>query len=336
MNHWLSLVQSEPWWFVLDSLGDMVCDSVLHCYHQVCSTVLQRIVRWWLFASFPLFPFLKYSLRTLIYSLHRFLFREGGDVIQPLVSVVIPAHNEAQNLATLLDELDLSLQAAGYAHEILVMDDGSSDESWSLLGSRAEQQPTLRPMRHQRSAGQSTSIWQAVHLARGEWIITLDGDGQNDPADIPVLLERALKDDVTLVAGHRIQRHDDWVKRFSSRLANRVRGALLKDNTPDTGCALKVFRRDAFVRLPYFDHMHRFLPALILSQGGSCVSMPVSHRPRQAGQSHYGIKNRLWAGLLDISGVMWLRYRSRLPAEVVEHTAIETPFTVRQSVAEND
>lgn len=234
----------------------------------------------------------------------------------PLVTVIIPAKDEALNLPVLLDEVGAALHALAY--ELIVVDDGSTDGTWELLTRRAANDPRLRPVRHARSAGQSTSVWQAARLARGEWLATLDGDGQNDPADVPRLLARARQGDVALVAGHRTSRRDDWIKRVSSRVANGVRSALLRDGTPDTGCGLKVIRRDAFMALPYFDHMHRFLPALVQAQGGRCVSVPVGHRPRQAGKSHYGIHNRLWAGLIDMLGVMWLRHRSRLPAPVLQ------------------
>lgn len=230
----------------------------------------------------------------------------------PLVSVIIPAKDEAANLPGLLDEVRAALPALPY--EVMVVDDGSTDGTWQLLTQRAASDSRLRPLRHAKSAGQSTSVWQAARAARGEWLATLDGDGQNDPADVPRLVERALQGDVALVAGHRTSRRDDWLKRVSSRVANRVRSALLKDGTPDTGCGLKVIRRDVFMALPYFDHMHRFLPALVQAQGGRCVSVPVGHRARKAGKSHYGVHNRLWAGLLDMLGVMWLRHRSRLPA----------------------
>ncbi|APE30289.1 dolichol-phosphate mannosyltransferase [Halomonas aestuarii] len=230
----------------------------------------------------------------------------------PLVSVIIPARDESGNLPSLLDEIADALAAID--HEVLVVDDASRDGTWALLEARAAEDPRLRPLRHAESAGQSTSVWQAGHEARGEWLATLDGDGQNDPADLPSLIERARQGDVTLVAGHRTTRHDDWLKRISSRIANGVRARLLRDQTPDTGCGLKVMRREAFLRLPYFNHMHRFLPALVQAQGGRCVSLPVNHRPRGTGRSHYGLNNRLWAGLLDMAGVMWLRRRSRLPA----------------------
>ncbi|WP_083941534.1 glycosyltransferase family 2 protein [Salinicola socius] len=234
----------------------------------------------------------------------------------PLISILIPAKDEVGNLPGLLDEISLAL--ADVEHEVIVVDDASTDGSWELLTRRAAQDSRLRPMRHACSAGQSTSVWQAAWAARGTWLGTLDGDGQNDPADLPALLARARQGDVTLVAGHRVQRHDDWLKRVSSKIANRVRAALLNDATPDTGCGLKVVRRDAFVSLPYFDHMHRFLPALVRAQGGECVSVPVNHRPRGSGRSHYGLNNRLWAGIVDMVGVMWLRRRSRLPAAIVD------------------
>ena len=234
---------------------------------------------------------------------------------QPQVSVIIPAKDESGNLPGLLREIAAALEAVPY--EVLVVDDGSSDASWQLLTEMAQADNRVRPLRHAKSAGQSTSVWQAARLARGDWLATLDGDGQNDPADVPRLLARAQQGDVALVAGHRTTRRDDWLKRISSRVANRVRSALLNDGTPDTGCGLKVISREAFLSLPYFNHMHRFLPALIQSQGGRCVSVPVNHRPRGAGISHYGMHNRLWVGLVDMVGVMWLLRRSKLPAPIV-------------------
>lgn len=231
------------------------------------------------------------------------------------VSIIIPARDESGNLPGLLDEISTTMKPLDLHYEVLVVDDGSGDGSWSMLARRAASDDKLRPIRHRRSAGQSTSIWQAAHLASGRWLATLDGDGQNDPADLPQLLERARTDGLEMVAGHRTTRRDTRFKRFSSRVANGVRSRLLRDNTPDTGCGLKVVRRDAFLKLPYFDHMHRYLPALIQFQGGRCESVPVNHRPRGAGESHYGLNNRLWAGLMDLMGVMWLRKRCRLPAE---------------------
>lgn len=248
----------------------------------------------------------------------------------PLLSILIPAKDEVGNLPGLLDEIDQAL--SDIDHEVIVVDDASTDGTWEMLTQRAAENPHLRPLRHAQSAGQSTSVWQAAWAARGAWLGTLDGDGQNDPADLPNLFARAQQGDVTLVAGHRTHRRDDWIKRISSKVANRVRSALLDDATPDTGCGLKVIRRDAFVALPYFDHMHRFLPALVRAQGGACVSVPVNHRPRGTGESHYGLNNRLWVGLVDMVGVMWLRRRSRLPAAIIDSRA----NSAEVAVAPND
>src|SRR4051812_42657170 len=173
----------------------------------------------------------------------------------------------------------------------------------------------LRVLRPRQSCGQSAAIVTGVKAARGTWIATLDGDGQNDPADIPRLLARAQQEGgAILVAGHRVTRRDSWVKRRSSRIANRVRARLLKDATPDTGCGLKVFARALFLDLPYFDHMHRFLPALVLRQGGRVVSEPVNHRPRVRGTSNYGTLDRLAVSLFDLVGVAWLQRRWKRPA----------------------
>lgn len=234
------------------------------------------------------------------------------------VSILIPAHNEAGNLQPLLDEIAAAMRNHRGGYEVLVIDDGSSDESWAMLLERAGNDPTLRPIHHDESAGQSTAIWQAAHLARGRWLATLDGDGQNDPADLPRLLDHAARHDLALVTGYRTRRRDSRMKRLSSRIANGVRARLLRDQTPDTGCGLKVIDRAVFLGLPYFDHMHRFLPALVQSQGGRCASVPVNHRARQRGRSHYGLNDRLWPGIVDLFGVMWLIHRSRLPAAIEE------------------
>ncbi|MFD2190436.1 glycosyltransferase family 2 protein [Pistricoccus aurantiacus] len=246
------------------------------------------------------------------------------------LSVIVPAKDEAENLPGLLDEIAAAL--TGTVYEILVVDDGSSDATWPLLCRRATVDARLRPLRHLESAGQSTSLWQAAWHARGDWLATLDGDGQNDPADIPRLLNVAMNSDLVLVAGHRVARQDSRLKRLSSRTANRVRATLLKDATPDTGCGLKLIRRDAFLTLPYFDHMHRFLPALVQAQGGRCRSVSVNHRPRRAGQSKYGLHDRLWVGLVDMLGVLWLQRRCRLPVTLeVPSDASNIPRDQRSS-----
>ncbi|WP_405280827.1 glycosyltransferase family 2 protein [Cobetia sp. Ld8] len=249
---------------------------------------------------------------------------QGEEPLCGGVSVLIPARDERDNLPGLIAEVHEAL--AGQRYEIIVVDDGSSDGSWSWLKQAAQEDSRLRPYHHGTSFGQSTSLWQAARLARGRWLATLDGDGQNDPADLPDMLSLATLEKLDLVAGHRTQRRDDAVKRVSSRLANAIRQALLQDDTPDTGCGIKVMRRDVFLRLPYFDHMHRFLPALVRAQGGKVQSLAVLHRERVAGVSKYGFFDRLWVGIADIVGVMWLVRRSRLPSpleNIFGHAASE-------------
>jgi len=231
------------------------------------------------------------------------------------LSVVLPVHNEAENIGPLIDEIVAALQGR-VAFEIVAVDDKSSDETPSRLDEKARAVPALRIIRHGRNAGQSTAVHSGVRFARAPLVATLDGDGQNDPADIPALLDAYRAGHATrplLIAGHRTNRRDTFVTRASSKIANAVRGTLLKDRTPDTGCGLKLFERETFLTLPYFDHMHRFLPALVMRAGGDVVSVPVRHRPRTRGRSHYGIHNRLWVGLVDMTGVMWLLRRARIP-----------------------
>lgn len=230
------------------------------------------------------------------------------------ISVVVPVRNEAANVAPLIDEIRSSLDGR-FEYEIIYVDDGSDDATLSeLRAAQAVMAGRLRILRHDRSRGQSTAVWNGVSAARGPVIVTLDGDGQNDPADIPRLVEALATQQslpLQLAIGHRINRRDGFVRRASSRVANGVRAWLLKDETPDTGCGIKAFKRDAFLSLPYFDHMHRFLPALIQRQGGKVVSVPVNHRPRERGTSKYGIHNRLWVGIVDLFGVAWLMRRER-------------------------
>jgi dolichol-phosphate mannosyltransferase len=236
----------------------------------------------------------------------------------PELSVVVPVHNEAENIGPLLEEIRHAL-AAVVPFEIVVVDDQSSDDTVARLDACAAVMPELRIVCHQRNAGQSAALHSGVERARAPIIATLDGDGQNDPADIPALLARyrqAAEGRPVLIAGHRTQRRDTFVTRAASRVANAVRGGFLKDHTPDTGCGLKVVARDVFLALPAFDHMHRFLPALVLRAGGRVLSVPVNHRPRTRGRSHYGIHNRLWTGIVDMLGVAWLMRRSRLPVAV--------------------
>jgi dolichol-phosphate mannosyltransferase len=219
--------------------------------------------------------------------------------------------NEAPNIAPLIAEIRQAL--AGVAHQIVYVDDGSDDDTPAALRAAALMGP-LTVRRHRVGCGQSAAVITGVRAAAGTWIATLDGDGQNDPADIPALLARAqASDGMILVAGHRTQRRDSRVKKISSRAANAIRAWLLGDATPDTGCGLKVFRREDFLALPAFDHMHRFLPALFIRAGGQVVSVPVGHRPRTRGASKYGTLDRLWVGIFDLVGVAWLQRRWKRP-----------------------
>ena len=230
----------------------------------------------------------------------------------PMLSVVVPVRDEGPNILPLAAEIRQALGAV--AHEIVYVDDGSADDTRARLRDAAAGAAFVA-RRHRAGCGQSAAIVTGVRAAGGEWVATLDGDGQNDPADIPALLARALAGSgaFVLVAGPRPQRRDRWVKRGTSRVANRVRAALLGDATPDSGCGLKVFRRDAFLALPHFDHMHRYLPALFIRAGGRVVSVPVNHRPRTRGRSNYGTLDRLWVGLFDLVGMCWLQRRGARP-----------------------
>ncbi len=238
------------------------------------------------------------------------------------LSVVIPVRNEAPNIAPLVAEIRAALDGR-LDYEIVYVDDGSSDDTVAELRRSAQGFARLRILRHIRSCGQSTAIRSGVKAARAPWIATLDGDGQNDPADIPRLWDLAQTtsgDTPLMIAGHRQKRRDSGIKRLSSRLANGIRRRLLGDGTPDTGCGLKLFRRDLFLDLPFFDHMHRFLPALVQRAGGRTLSVAVNHRPRERGASNYGVFDRLWVGIVDMLGVMWLQRRARNPALVADDT----------------
>lgn len=233
--------------------------------------------------------------------------------VQPgQLSVVVPVRNEQDNVATLVSEINDALSGL-IQHEIIYVDDGSTDETFARLKQLQNQYPQLRIVRHKQSCGQSTAVRTGVKAARYDWVATLDGDGQNDPADIPKLLA-ALDEGVELVGGNRrASRRDTWVKRMSSVVANGVRSRMLNDDTPDTGCGLKLFLRSAFLDLPYFDHMHRFLPALIKRRGGRILSVPVGHRNREHGKSNYGTLDRLMVGMVDLFGVAWLQRRAKIP-----------------------
>lgn len=238
-----------------------------------------------------------------------------------MLSIVIPAHNEAGNILLLLQESQAVLARISTGNsEIIVVDDASSDGMADLIRLHYPPDSEIRVLRHSCQAGQSAAVRTGISAARGDIIVTIDGDGQNDPADIPAMLdvyrlERDLRREV-IICGYRINRRDNGLRRFSSRIANSIRRALLADATPDSGCGLKVFSRDLYLRLPYFDHMHRYLPALAIREGAVPISHPINHRPRQAGRAHYGVWNRLWVGILDLFGVWWLLRRRRNPGSI--------------------
>lgn len=228
------------------------------------------------------------------------------------LSVVVPVHNEQDNVAPLIGEIVAALRGR-IEFEIVYVDDGSRDQSLARLQALKTQTPELRVLKHVSQSGQSTAIRSGVKAARGEWIATLDGDGQNDPADIPKLLAARSSADagVKLFAGWRVNRIDSESKRWASKIANAIRSRLLQDATPDTGCGIKLFERAAFLDLPYFDHMHRYLPALMQRAGWKTISVPVNHRARGTGVSKYNNLNRALVGLRDLRGVAWLITRSK-------------------------
>ena len=245
--------------------------------------------------------------------------------VTPQLSVVVPVHNEEDNVAPLVDEIVAALRGNGLLRggnfEIVCIDDRSTDATLERLRALQAITPELRVIRHLSNAGQSTAVRNGVKAARAPWIATLDGDGQNDPADIPKLLAQrdAAATDVKLFAGWRVIRQDSGSKRRASKWANAIRARMLRDDTPDTGCGIKLFERDAFLDLPYFDHMHRYLPALMQRAGWKTLSVPVNHRLRTAGVSKYDNFNRALVGIRDLRGVAWLIVRSR-------RTAVEEVF----------
>jgi dolichol-phosphate mannosyltransferase len=230
----------------------------------------------------------------------------------PALSVVVPVHDEEDNVAALVEEIVAALRGR-VAFEIVFVDDASTDATLETLRHALDFYPELRLIRHHAQAGQSAAIRNGVKAARAPWIATLDGDGQNDPADIPKLL--AARDagsaDTRLYAGWRVDRRDGSGKRWASKFANGLRARLLRDATPDTGCGIKLFEREAFLDLPYFDHMHRFLPALMQRAGWRTVSVPVNHRARTAGESKYDNLQRALVGIADLRGVAWLMRRAK-------------------------
>jgi dolichol-phosphate mannosyltransferase len=237
----------------------------------------------------------------------------------PDISIVVPVHDEAGAAGPLAREIAAAF--AGRSHEIIFVDDASRDSTLAELRALTAELPTLRVLGHGANAGQSRAVRTGVLAARGQIVVTLDGDGQNPPADAPKLVDALLAapPQVALVGGVRQKRQDSQAKLWASRWANRIRKRLLGDDADDTGCGLKAFRRDVFLRLPYFDHIHRYLPALVIREGYENRYLPIGHRHRDTGRSKYTNWGRLKASVSDILGVMWLKTRSRRPGPVTEY-----------------
>jgi dolichol-phosphate mannosyltransferase len=232
----------------------------------------------------------------------------------PRLSVVVPVFNEHENVDPLVDEVVEEMDRIGAPYEVVLVDDGSTDGTPERLDDWARKVPQVRVLHLAANRGQSAALCAGWDAARGEYLVTLDADLQNDPADIARLLEWIPRHD--MVAGYRHRRRDSRLRRMSGVVANRVRSTVLGDGIRDTGCSLKLFRRDLVRTMPRFHGMHRFLPLLVQLQGGSVVQVPVNHRPRHAGRAKYNVRNRLWRGLLDLAGVWWLKRRN-LRYEVV-------------------
>lgn len=239
------------------------------------------------------------------------------------IAIVVPVHNESENIRPLIEEITAAMDGVAN-YEIVYTNDGSTDDTADKLAEMMAEQPRLSVYAHAKACGQSAAVATGVKNARATYVATLDGDGQNDPADIPALfakLKEATDPDLLLVAGWRAKRKDTEWKRFQSKLANAVRSRLLGDNTPDTGCGLKVFTRVAFLDMPRFDHMHRYLPALMIRRGGEVTSVEVNHRHRERGISKYGMWDRLSVAVRDLLGVMWLTARGSKPTVTTVHKA---------------
>jgi glycosyltransferase involved in cell wall biosynthesis len=238
------------------------------------------------------------------------------------ISVVVPVRNEAENIGPLVGEIAAALEGR-WAYEIIYVNDGSTDATAQRLAEVMKQRDNLRQLRHANSAGQSAAIRSGVRAARGAIIATLDGDGQNNPAFLPDLISTLERggERLGLVAGQRVGRKDTGFKKLQSRAANAIRSAILRDGTRDTGCGLKAFRREVFLMMPYFDGLHRFLPALVRREGLEIAYVDVVDRTRNSGVSNYGFFDRLWIGIMDLAGVWWLIRRKKPTPDVTEVTS---------------
>jgi dolichol-phosphate mannosyltransferase len=238
---------------------------------------------------------------------------------QPAVSVVVPVRNEADNVGPLTDEIAAALSGR-WNFELIFVNDGSTDGTEAALTALKAERPWLRQIKHASSCGQSAAVRSGVQAARGPLVITIDGDGQNDPSFMPALLQALEQGEanVALAAGQRVGRRSGAYKRFQSRIANKVRDAILHDGARDSVCGLKAFRREAYLALPYFDGLHRFMPALFRRDGHAIAFVDVIDRPRRHGVSNYGMWDRLWVGILDLAGVRWLIRRRRNVPKVSE------------------
>jgi dolichol-phosphate mannosyltransferase len=239
------------------------------------------------------------------------------------VSIVVPVRNEQDNVAPLIAEIAAALDGR-WRYEIICVNDGSTDATPQRLAALMAQRANLREILHATSSGQSAAVRTGVRAARGAIVATLDGDGQNNPAFLPDLINAVTSGNghVGLAAGQRVGRKDTGFKKMQSRIANGVRSAILKDGTRDTGCGLKCFRRDVFLSLPYFDGLHRFLPALVRREGFDVAYVDVIDRPRHSGVSNYGFFDRLWIGIMDLAGVWWLIRRKKSTPVVTEVTSV--------------
>jgi len=243
----------------------------------------------------------------------------SSDTAEIAVSIVVPVRNEADNIAPLIAEIAAALDAR-WEYEIIYVNDGSTDATAERLKAAMNERRNLRQLRHAVSTGQSAAVRSGVRAARGAIVATLDGDGQNNPAFLPALISAIEQggERTGLAAGQRVGRKDTGFKKIQSRIANSVRNAILHDGTRDTGCGLKAFRREVFLALPYFEGLHRFLPALVRREGYDIVYVDVIDRPRHSGVSNYGFFDRLWIGIMDLAGVWWLIRRKKPTPEVTE------------------